>query len=418
MPIQAVRNLLGNAAGSRSLSVSPEWKVLGGFGVIMMLSGGALWASTLGIFLAPLERDLGWSQTQIYLGVTICYLTTPVFALLVGWLLDRGHARRIIIGAVLMEALVFLGMSRMGHGIGIYYALCILMFGTVLGVTPVPLTKVINSWFVDKRGMALGVLFSLNYAGAMVAPLAALSMIGQLGWRHTYAAFGALVLILAMGAALLWVRVNPEQTLPVAEIVPHKPVAGQRRALLEAIRQKEFLIVAVWLVLYGYSFNSISFHLVPMLEEYGLSAAKAAVAQGLVGLGGLSGNLLAGVLLDRIRASRLATLFALFPLAGIVMLALWPSQASGYVMAVSLGLAVGSEGTILMYLGGRLFAPAILGTVMALLVIVVTIGAASGPAVAALLHDHFGSYHQLLALNALTFLVSALMPFGLKAYRY
>lgn len=392
--------------------------MLGGFGVIMMLSGGALWASTLGIFLAPLEHELGWSQTQIYLGVSICYLMTPVFALLVGWLLDRGHARRIIIGAILMEALVFFGMSRMGHSIGIYYVLCILMFGTVLGVSPVPLTKVINSWFVDKRGMALGVLFSLNYAGAMVAPLAALSMIGHLGWRHTYAAFGVLVLILAMGAALLWVRVNPEQVLPTVEIAPHKPVKGQRGALRDAVRQKEFLIVAVWLLLYGYSFNSISFHLVPMLQEYGLSTANAAVAQGLVGLGGLTGNLLAGVLLDRIRASRLATLFALFPLAGIVMLAVWPGQASGYVMAASLGLAVGSEGTILMYMGGRLFAPAILGTVMALLVIVVTIGAASGPAVAALLHDHFGSYHQLLVLNALTFLVSALMPFGVKAYRY
>ena len=132
----------------------------------------------------------------------------------------------------------------------------------------------------------------------------------------------------------------------------------------------------------------------------------------------LSGNLVAGVLLDRIRASRLATVFALFPLAGLVMLAVWPGQLSGYVMAASLGLAVGSEGTILMYLGGRLFAPAILGTVMALLLIVVTIGAASGPAVAALLHDHFGSYHHLLVLNGLTFLVSALMPLGLKAYRY
>ena len=417
MPIEAVANPLESVAGPRSFSVTPERKVLGGFGVIMMLSGGALWASTLGIFLKPLENELGWSQTQIYLGVTICYLMTPFFALLVGWLLDRGHARRIILVSILLEALVFFGMSRMGHSIAIYYVLCILMFGTGLGVTPVPLTKVINGWFVDKRGMALGVLFSLNYAGAMVAPIAALSMIGHLGWRHTYAAFGVLVLVLALGAALAWVRVKPDQEQPDAEIAQN-PAGVQRGALMAAVRQKEFLIAAVWLVLYGYSFNSISFHLVPMLEEYGLSTANAAIAQGLVGLGGLSGNLLAGVLLDRVRASRLATIFALFPLAGLAMLAVWPGQASGYVMAASLGLAVGSEGTILMYLGGRLFAPAILGTVMALLLIVVTIGAASGPAVAALLHDHFGSYHYLLVLNGLTFLLSALMPFGLKAYRY
>ena len=413
MQPQTFKTPLANAA-----TIRPEWKVLGGFAVIMMLNGGAMWASTLGIFLAPLEHELGWSQTQIYLGVSIVYLMTPVIAPLVGWLLDRGHARRVIIGALLLQALVFYGMSRMGHSIGLYYALCILMFGTVLGVTPLPLTKVINGWFVDKRGLALGILFSVNYVGAMVAPIAALAIIDHLGWRQTYAAFAATVLFLATGAALLWIRENPQQKPLAAKATPDQPEGAQRGALMAAIRQKEFLIIAIWLVLYGYSFNGISFHLVPLLQEHGLPTAQAAVAQSMIGFGGLSGNLLAGVFLDRLRAPRLAALAATLPLAGLVLLASWPGQASAYIMAASLGLAVGSEGTILMYLGGRYFAPAILGRVMSLLVIVVTVGASAGPAVAALLHDHFGGYDELLALNALTFIVSALMPLGLRAYRY
>jgi OFA family oxalate/formate antiporter-like MFS transporter len=398
--------------------IAPEWKVLGGFAVALMLSGGAMWGSTLGIFLAPLERELGWSQTQIYLGVSITYLLTPVVAPLVGWLLDRGHARRLIIGALLTQGLVFFGMSRMGHSIVIYYMLCILMFSTLLGVTPMPLTKVINGWFVAKRGLALGILFSVNYLGAMVAPIAALSIIDHLGWRQTYMAFGVAVLLLDTGAAMLWIRENPEQKEPAAQLGADKLEGAQRRIFLDAIRQKEFWVIAVWLVFYGYSFNSTSFHLVPLLEEHGLSRAKAAVAQSLVGFGGLTGNLLAGILLDRIRAPRLATLFATFPLVGLVLLATWPGQASGYIMAVSLGLAVGSEGTILMYLAGRYFAPDILGRVMSLELVVVVAGSALGPAVAALLHDHFGSYDELLALNALTFMVGALMPLGLKGYRY
>jgi len=155
-----------------------------------------------------------------------------------------------------------------------------------------------------------------------------------------------------------------------------------------------------------------------MLEEYGLSTTRAAVAQGLIGFGGLTGNLLAGLLIDRFRAQRLASWFATLPLVGIVLLGIWPGPASGYIMAASLGFAVGSEGTILMYLGGRYFSPAVLGSAMSLLLIVLTLGAASGPAVAALMHAHFGSYDQLLALNAATFVVSALIPLGLKAYRY
>ncbi len=418
MPIQAVNHPSGSAAAPKTASVGQAWKVLGGFAVVMILSGGAWWASTLGVFLSSLEHDLGWSQTQIYLGVSITYLMTLVIAPLVGWLLDRGYVCRTIIAAIVMEALVFYGMSRMGPSIVLYYVLCVLMFATVLGVTPVPLTKVINGWFVEKRGLALGILFSLNYAGAMAAPVAAEMLIGRIGWRQTYVVFGAAVLVLALGAALLWIRNQPEHGASVADMASGKPVGGQRAALWSAIRQKEFLVIAIWLVLYGYSFNSISFHLVPMLEEYGLSSTKAAVAQGLIGLGGLSGNLLAGMLMDRFRAQRLATLFALFPLVGIAFLSLWPSPVSGYVMAISLGFAVGSEGTILMYLGGRYFAPGVLGSVMSLLLIVMTIGAASGPSIAALMHTHFGSYDLFLALNAMTFIVSALIPLGLKAYRY
>lgn len=105
---------------------------------------------------------------------------------------------------------------------------------------------------------------------------------------------------------------------------------------------------------------------------------------------------LVGWLLDRgidlCHAQRLATFFGTFPLLGIALLAVWPGQASAYIMAVSLGFAVGSEGTILMYLGGRYFAPGVLGSAMSLLLIVLTFGAASGPAVAALMHAHFGSY--------------------------
>jgi len=58
-------------AASTTVAAPAAWKAVGGFAVALMLSGGALWASTIGIFLAPLEHELGWSQTQVYLGVSI-----------------------------------------------------------------------------------------------------------------------------------------------------------------------------------------------------------------------------------------------------------------------------------------------------------------------------------------------------------
>ena len=73
-----------------------------------MLAAG-IWAPTLGIFLAPLQHDLGWSQTQVYFGVTLAYLLAQLAAPLSGWIVDRGQVRRLMLGALLLQ--VAIGVS-------------------------------------------------------------------------------------------------------------------------------------------------------------------------------------------------------------------------------------------------------------------------------------------------------------------
>jgi MFS family permease len=187
--------------------------------------------------------------------------------------------------------------------------------------------------------------------------------------------------------------------------------------LSAALSQREFWVIAVWLVLYAYSFAAMSFHLVPLLREYGLSADRAALAQSVLGVGSLCGNLLAGALLDRVHAPRLATVFAIVPMCGIGLLVCFPGAALAYVMAATLGVAAGSETSILTYLLGRYFAGSVLGRVTSIQFIALATGAALGPFVAAILHDRYGNYHLLLLANAGTFAVAASAPLLLRQYR-
>ncbi|MDE0856179.1 MAG: hypothetical protein OSA97_17330, partial [Nevskia sp.] len=123
-------------------------------------------------------------------------------------------------------------------------------------------------------------------------------------------------------------------------------------------------------------------------------------------------------LLDRVHARRLATLFAAVPMAGIALLANVPGSGTAYLMALGLGLAAGSEASVLMYMLGRYFPEAVLGRVVSIQFIALATGAALGPSAAALLHDRYGDYHVLLEVNAAAFAVAASAPLFLRKYRY
>ena len=158
------------------------WAVVAAAAVAMMFSAAGIWAPTLGIFLAPLQHDLGWSQTQVYFGVTLAYLLAQLAAPLSGWIVDRGQVRRLMLGALLLQVLAFAGFSRIGPALLPYYLLCALTALATLGVSAIPLVRIVNGWFSRRRGLALGVLFAASTIGPMLHPLLAQRLIDSLGW--------------------------------------------------------------------------------------------------------------------------------------------------------------------------------------------------------------------------------------------
>jgi len=393
------------------------WTVVAAGAVAMVFSAAGIWAPTLGIFLAPLQHDLGWSQTQVYLGVTIAYLLAQLAAPAVGWIVDRGLVRRLMLGALLLQVVAFAGFSRIGPSLVPYYALCVVTALATLGVSAIPLLRIVNGWFTTHRGLALGVLFAASTTGPILNPLIAQRLIDTLGWRHTYLVFAGLILLLGFGATALGVHENDRQ--PDGE--PSAPDTGRRvgwNELSAAVQQRDFWVIGVWLVLYAYSYGGLNLHFVPLLEESGLSATQATYAQSLLGAGSMCGNLLAGVLLDRIHVRRLATLFAVVPMAGIALLINFPGLGTAYPMALGLGLAAGSEASVLMYMLGRYFPESVLGRVVSIQFIALATGAAVGPSAAAMLHDRYGDYHALLCINAAAFAIAASAPLLLRKYRY
>jgi len=389
-----------------------RWLSLVNLGIVSVFNAGAFWLPTVGVFLEYFERDLGWSKTQIYLGVSFGYLIMPIAAPLIGIALDRGLARRVIIGSLLLQVALLAYLSVIGSHIAVYYGISLLMFVAITGVSPMPVSKLVTDWFDERRGMVFGIVFALALVGTMIAPVGAVWMIDLWGWRSTFLALACMVFVCAVIPAVVGVH---DTGLRNPKSVPSVP---DRESSIRALFfQREFVVLAVWVALYGYSYAGLNLHLIPILREFGLATAESARAQSALGFGALIGNVIAGLLLDRVHAPRLASLFALSALGGVALLISHPGPAVALISAVTIGVAGGSEGAVLVYLVGRYFPPAAIGRILGALTVILILGCAPSPVVAALLRDHFGGYGEMLALNSLTFALGGLISLRLKSYR-
>ena len=68
----------------------------------------------------------------------------------------------------------------------------------------------IARWFVRKRGRAIAVSsMGIGFA-KIVMPFLVVPLLAWLGWRHTWAVFGVLTLVLIVAPALFYIRRSPE----------------------------------------------------------------------------------------------------------------------------------------------------------------------------------------------------------------
>lgn len=194
----------------------------------------------LGLLATPLQKELGWSESD-YGWITTAFTGAYAVGLLgVGRVMDRLGTRK---GFSL--AIVFWSLAAMGHAL----ARTALGFGVArfaLGLSEAgnfpAAIKTVSEWFPKReRALATGVFNSGSNVGAIIAPLTVPWIALNYGWRWAFIVTGALGFIwfafwLALyrrpeenprlsGAELAYIRSDPEEALtkiPWARLLPHR----------------------------------------------------------------------------------------------------------------------------------------------------------------------------------------------------
>jgi MFS family permease len=250
--------------------------------------------------------------------------------------------------------------------------------------------------------------------GGVIWPWATQSLMDRFGWRNAYAISGGAVLLIAVPLLLLFLKEPAARVQSPEHGLAGEPVGGLTRG--EALRGS-----LLWLLIFAFFIISMSIqacmiHLVPMLEDRGMTPVKAAFAASLLGAAGMIGRLGVGYLLDLLPADRVPSIAFGVVAAGIFLLFGGATGSSAYLAAALIGFGYGSESATIPYLVGRYFGLRSFGEIYSYLFITVPLGGALGPVLMGAGFDRTGSYRLALLFCGVATVVAALAMLRLGTY--
>ena len=398
------------------------WVVVGVVFVALLVSAGVRAAPA--VLINPLEGELGWSRAAISFAVSIGLLLYGLSGPAAGWLMDRFGPKRV----VLFGLAVIGGSTLMGAAMTELWQLN-LFWGALSGigtgvVAPVLGATVANRWFVERRGLVLGILGAAASAGQLVSVPALMWLVVAVGWREG-TVYLAIVALLVFFPVLLLMRDDPArmglrpygeakaaEDSPAPE--PGTAVADAEReeggVLRRAVKAPEFWLLSGSFFICGASSNGIiGVHFIPHSIDHGIPEVTAAGVLALMGAMNFVGTIASGWLTDRYDPRKLLAVY--YSLRGLSLLLL-PFVDAFFglaVFAIFFGLDYIATVPPTVALVADRFGRAHVGTVFGWVFFAHQIGAALAAYLGGVARDSLGDYTAAFLAAGILAILASLM---------
>ena len=298
--------------------------------VFVALMAAAGLRAAPGVLMLPLERAFGWDRGTISaaaaVGIFLYGLTGPFAAALMQ---SFGVRRTVTLALAVMAVSTALSsfMSQPWQYVATWGVLTGVGSGAVamvLGAT------VVNRWFVERRGLMMGLLSASTASGSLIflPGMAALAEAG--GWRPVVL---AIAVVMAALTPLVWLLL-PESPAAIGrrpygaptDYEPPVPggggaLRGAFGALFRAARTRTFWLLFAGFFVCGLTTNGlVGVHMIAMCADQGLPETRAAGLLALMGIFDLIGTTASGWLTDRYDPGKL--LFVYSGLRGLSLMVL------------------------------------------------------------------------------------------------
>jgi MFS family permease len=394
----------------RSRHKNPWWVVLAA-GLGNLVGSGPLLQFSFGVFIKPLSQAFATDRATISLAILVGFIVTGLCTPMAGRLVDKRGVR-----AVVLPGIVLFGLGFAALGVAPNAPLPFIVMYGIAGIfasaqSPLPYAKAVAGAFERQRGLALGVSMAGVGIGAAVLPHIASALIAAHGWRIAFIGLGAMVLVCAFPAAYLFIK----DPVPAAFTAPQALSGISAR---EALRTKPFWLLACVFFAVVVSCSGMVAHIISILTDRGMPAELATNALSVAGVALIAGRLIAGYLLDRFFAPRVALLFILVPLVGMALL-YFPVSPSVAVLAIMcVGIGLGAEVDLIAFFISRYLGMRSFGEIYGYLFAIFMFGSGLGPFFMGLSYSRTGSYGTAIVGFGVGLIIASVAVLTIGPYRY
>lgn len=245
-------------------------------------SWGLLYYS-LPVALVPISADTGWSVPAMTAAFSAGLIVSAIAGVRVGRMLDRTGPKLLMTMGSLIGVLALLLVGAAPNFVVFAAAWLVAGFAQA-AVFYQPAFVVLTRWYGTHRVRALTILTLVaGFASTIFAPVTA-ALIDGLGWRTAYIVLAGILAVVTI--PLHWFFLNAHWSSGPTSHIQEAPVQDVRAVA----RSAPFRFLQVTMALSTLALYAVTFNLIALFLERGVSYQTAAVAFGLIGVGQVIGR--------------------------------------------------------------------------------------------------------------------------------
>jgi MFS family permease len=396
-----------------------RWWVVFATVCALIVGAGPINVFAFGVFLKPITEDLGVGRGLFSSALTLHGVIAAVALPVIGWLVDRWGARRILLPGIFVFALATASYALIQASPLVLTFLIFAATGFFGGVgSPIPYAAVIAEWFDRERGLAFGIGMSGVGLGVALMPQLAAALIGAVGWRFAYVGLALAIILVAFPPVVLFLREPPGF---VARAHPHDPAVAALApgaSIGEALRSWVFWGLSIAFLLDVIAINGTLTHIVAVLTDRGVPRQAATAALSGSGLALILGRILSGWCLDRLWGPYVAIAFFVLPMIGIASLASGAAGIAPFLGAIGCGLGIGAEIDLMAFFTSRYFGLRNYAKLYGMMFGIFALGVGVGPALSGTSFDRFHSYTPAFVIFMIMLAAGCVVFLRLGPYPY
>ena len=383
---------------------------------VVMATGMGIIYNCNSLFIKPICDDLGYSRQSVNMMTSISSIGMMAASLFAGKIFNEKNVINVMKICSVVICAAFFSYSFCTSLPAFYIISAIVSVCEVL-LTSMPTSFVINNWFYEQRGLAMGIASMGSGVGGMIFNSLTGVLLTTVGWRSAYQILAIITFVTVAPCVFFILKLYPSEKglKPLGVKADSAPVELTGPTDAEVKKTPLFWSVVACAALIGMSmgimFNSIAPHLAEIGYSTTFSANLLAISMGALAIG----KLLLGKLFDKFGVPVTFTFSCATLALGTV--GLYFGQFMPSLALVIVGVAFGCSFGAVCY---PIALPIIFGSrayrgIIGILSAALSLGSIFSPIVTGYIFDHYGSYNLAFIFCIIVMvIVTALQPLVFK----